>query len=838
MFCGMDERPAMRLLSHLKLWQKLAILVGALLIPTAVACTFYIRTVSEAMAVTRLEMAGGRYLQPLGAVLGEVMHHRSVVHAMLSGDASRKLAVTESAAQIDRLMTAVDAADAELDAVFATSKQWRAIKEEWVRLKSQSGALTAQENIDRHERLINRIDELNMKVWMDSTLSLDPEATAYYLIIAATDKTPDVLDHVENMRMLGTSASLAGALSPADARAMAMHRKLVQQDLNTMNMEISSVVADADVRDSILPGLQNAAGLFAQFDSYLEQHVPASSAITASGAQVYDSGARLSESLLSFTSAASGAVMRQLEQRLDRQTTSRSMNIMALCVLLAFALVLSVLITRAMARSMVHAISVFGSIATGRYDNVIEWHGTDEAGQVLSALEQMQAKLAELKQEEASAAATVGGRIRAALDHAASSMLVADSSLNVIYVNHTFDSLMRAVETDIRRDLPRFSLDTLVGADIGVLYRDPVRARSELQQLRGKHREEVTLGGRTFRIDANPVLGAAGERIGTVLEWSDRTQQAQVEGELQEMLKSVLSGNLERRLALTGKSGFFEGLSRGVNQLVDNMAEIVSRVQSAAAEVYQGAKEIADGSGNLSQRTEAQSSSLEETASSMEQMTSSVKQNADNAGQANQLAIAARDHAEKGGEVVAQAVRAMQEINDSSRRIADIIGVIDEIAFQTNLLALNAAVEAARAGEQGRGFAVVATEVRSLAGRSATAAREIKDLIQDSVRKVQGGSVLVTQSGTTLEEIVASVKKVSDIVAEIAAASREQSSGIEQVNRAVTQMDQITQQNASLVEQTTTASREMAEAARRLDQMMTRYRLAGTAETRDSARAA
>src|SRR6185312_11111741 len=344
---------------------------------------------------------------------------------------------------------------------------------------------------------------------------------------------------------------------------------------------------------------------FAQFDSYLGQHVPASGAITASGAQVYDSGARLSESLLSFTSAASGAVMRQLEQRLDRQTTSRSMNIMALCVLLAFALVLSVLITRAMARSMVHAISVFGSIATGRYDNVIEWHGTDEAGQVLSALEQMQAKLAELKQEEASAAATVGGRIRAALDHAASSMLVADSSLNVIYVNHTFDSLMRAVETDIRRDLPRFSLDTLVGADIGVLYRDPVRARSELQQLRGKHREEVTLGGRTFRIDANPVLGAAGERIGTVLEWSDRTQQAQVEGELQEMLKSVLSGNLERRLALTGKSGFFEGLSRGVNQLVDNMAEIVSRVQSAAAEVYQGAKEIADGSGNLSQRTEA-----------------------------------------------------------------------------------------------------------------------------------------------------------------------------------------------------------------------------------------
>jgi methyl-accepting chemotaxis protein len=209
----------------------------------------------------------------------------------------------------------------------------------------------------------------------------------------------------------------------------------------------------------------------------------------------------------------------------------------------------------------------------------------------------------------------------------------------------------------------------------------------------------------------------------------------------------------------------------------------------------------------------------------MEQMTSTVKQNADNAGEANQLALAARDQAEQGGAVVTQAVSAMRDINDSSRRIADITGVIDEIAFQTNLLALNAAVEAARAGEQGRGFAVVASEVRVLAGRSATAAKEIKDLIQDSVRKVQGGSLLVTQSGKTLEEIVASVKKVSDIVAEIAAASREQSTGIDQVNRAVTQMDEITQQNAALVEQATTSSQDMAEAARKLDQIMSRYHL-------------
>ncbi len=217
--------------------------------------------------------------------------------------------------------------------------------------------------------------------------------------------------------------------------------------------------------------------------------------------------------------------------------------------------------------------------------------------------------------------------------------------------------------------------------------------------------------------------------------------------------------------------------------------------------------EIADGNQNLARRTERTAASLEETASSMEQMTASVKQTADNAGQANQLAMAARQQAEKGGTVVGSAVTAMNGINDASKKIADIIGVIDEIAFQTNLLALNAAVEAARAGEQGRGFAVVATEVRNLAGRSAAAAKEIKALIKDSVAKVEEGSRLVDDSGKTLAEIVGSVKKVTDIVAEIAAASREQSSGIEQVNKAVMEMDGTTQQNAALVQKAASASR-------------------------------
>mgnify|MGYP000974728668 CR=1 FL=1 len=266
-------------------------------------------------------------------------------------------------------------------------------------------------------------------------------------------------------------------------------------------------------------------------------------------------------------------------------------------------------------------------------------------------------------------------------------------------------------------------------------------------------------------------------------------------------------------------------LLAAVRKMSEELRRIVDNVQQATLRVNSAAGEIARGSADLSRRTEEQASALEETASSMEELTSTVKQSADNAGQANQLASAARTQAEQGGEVVEQAITAMSAINTSSRKIADIISVIDEIAFQTNLLALNAAVEAARAGEQGRGFAVVAGEVRKLAQRSADAAKEIKSLITDSVAKVEDGGRLVEQSGKTLQEIVTAVKKVSDIVAEIAAASREQASGIEQVNKAILQMDQVTQQNAALVEETAAASQSMGEQAQELQQLITFFKL-------------
>ncbi len=284
--------------------------------------------------------------------------------------------------------------------------------------------------------------------------------------------------------------------------------------------------------------------------------------------------------------------------------------------------------------------------------------------------------------------------------------------------------------------------------------------------------------------------------------------------------ESLANGDLDMKLD-KGAGGVYGA----IGQTVQKLLEIISGIKSGASEVSIASEQVSQGNANLSQRTQEQASSLEEVASSMEEMTGTVNQNSENAQHANQLAIAAREQADLGGQVVGEAVTAMSEINDASKHIADIISVIDEIAFQTNLLALNAAVEAARAGEQGRGFAVVASEVRNLAGRSATAAKEIKDLIHNTVGKVENGSRLVSESGGALSEIVDSVKKVSDIVAEIAAASKEQSDGINQVNKALLQMDEMTQQNASLVEEAAAASEAMGAQAQELDALVSFFKL-------------
>ena len=499
------------------------------------------------------------------------------------------------------------------------------------------------------------------------------------------------------------------------------------------------------------------------------------------------------------------------------------------------------------------AVALINKISDGEYDNEIVINGNDEIAVLLNSIKNIQGTL---KRDVISLrkSAKRGARITAALDNMKSAAVLVNSNNDVLYLNQSLEDMFKGYENGIKAQVPSFSATNLLKTNIEAIY----SGAEGFADLDEKVEDRFNLGDGIFDLAIAPIYTDEGERLGTTIEWVDMTQQVNAELQIKKLLDSAAKGRLHDRMDLDDSSGFIKLVGSGVNKILDVVIDPINDTDKVLAEVAQGnlvaridteyvgefasmkdsinsatdnlsklmggvnvtmssiresASEIASGNSDLSNRVEEQAASLEETAASMKQISTTVNRNADSAQQANQLAVDAREKAKSGGGVVKDAIKAMQSITDSSNKIVDIISVIDSIAFQTNLLALNAAVEAARAGEQGRGFAVVAGEVRNLAQRSADAAKQIKALIDDSVEKVQDGSALVDRSGDSLEELVQSVTKVADIVAEISAASQEQRTDINQVNQAVANIDQVNQQNAALVEEAAAASISLDERA-------------------------
>lgn len=534
----------------------------------------------------------------------------------------------------------------------------------------------------------------------------------------------------------------------------------------------------------------------------------------------------------------------------------------AIAALLVFSvLVIGWILHRAL-KPIGIAIDTLRAISTGDLQTDSwrgQWQG--EFKQLMSELGSMQSKLAGMIETERTA--QINARIRQALNSVSSSVLVADSKDTIIYTNRAFDTLARDAELDIRSHCANFDATNLVGQPLDLLC---IQTNTDSSSSKSPREIEITMGSRHFMVVITPVVDdSSGEHIGTVAEWTDRTQELATEYEVQSLVDAAKSGNLSYRIDLNGKRGFFSRLSESMNDLnsvteqvindtarvlgalakgdlsetintdyegafeslkqnanrsVMKLREVVADIGKSANSVDVASRDINSGNMDLSKRTERTALNLKESALNMGEMTESVTQTASNSQQAEELSHKAKVYAVEGGEVVNQAVLFMEGISASSQRISDITGVIDDIAFQTNLLALNASVEAARAGDQGRGFAVVASEVRNLASRSAEAAKEIKELIENSVKEVNEGTQKVNQSGKVLEGIVDQIAQVNDVVTSISEACQAQSRGIQSVNDTIAQLDESTQKNTDLVDQAANASKAATDEAQRLIQMI------------------
>ena len=541
-------------------------------------------------------------------------------------------------------------------------------------------------------------------------------------------------------------------------------------------------------------------------------------------------------------------------------------------------LLMAIIMGLTLYRAIIYPLNVTADmIMRGNNKDLVDNSKRDEIAKVLDAFKTTQVKNG-FNDAEAKRIADQNLRIKIGLDNVSTSVVIVDNDRKIIYLNKAASKLLSELEKDIRQQIPNFVAANLVGSNIDDMKNIP-NHKTIFDNLNQHHVATIMLGGHPVVVTANPVINDQGHNLGVIAEWKDRTAEIAIEKEIADVIKAIVEGDFSRRISENGKTNFILLISQGINQLVttcsDSLSEIVrvlsalsqgdltqtidnnysgtfgqlkndanatveslknivQQIQDTTSAISSGTKEIAAGNNDLSQRTEEQAASLEETAASMEQLTSTVKHNANNAKQANQLAGEASDIAERGVDVVNQVVHTMEEINEASRKISDIISVIDDIAFQTNILALNAAVEAARAGEQGKGFAVVAIEVRNLAQRAATAAGQIKDLINNSVSKVTGGTHLVTQAGETMGEIVTSIRGVTAMMSEITLASVEQTQGIEQVNSAVSQMDTVTQQNAALVEQSAAAAEALEDQAHNLSISVSHFKVSGISKGTNS----
>jgi methyl-accepting chemotaxis protein len=822
--------PATRLMGSLRFGRKVALMGSVFLIAIVALSVVVVAQISSEIRVSASERQGLSGLAPARGLLEALQRQRSASSRVEAGDkvdpAELQAAAASAGAAFDRLGQWAAGPGRKFgvaDGVAALRGKWAPLSTDAAKPGSKAAAQIYTQTFDALYVLIESIADRSM-------LRLDPDPASYYVMDTLVSRLPPVIAESSRMRDIGSAVAGAGMLYTSDRSNLTSLSFLLGREWEAVSRNLGKTFAgDAAVRAALAPRLESAHGAGAALGAAVQDGLLNASNITLTADDFNHTADAAVAAALALYDAGSQSLDGMLAARIHGLQLKRVLAV-ASCL---GVLLLAVYLFLGFSRSLGSSLEVIGAavhkLAAGTFPDRVTVGTRDELHEVAEGIERVIGTLRRFAgaQQEMARQHAQGGidhRIDAAAlpgrfgelagevnqlvgEHIALSMRLAEVAEHYAAGNLSVEmeqlpgkkavlteamNAVRSKLTGINREIKRL-VQAAAGGDFSV--------RGDAALYQHEFREMVT--------DLNRLM-----------EISDRGLR-----EIAQLMTGLAAGDLTRRM-----DGEYQGqyalLQQDANATVSQLAQMVRKIQDSSTQIEVAAREIAAGNSDLSERTEQQAARLQETASSTEELTAIVKQNAENARTASQLAAGAGEVASKGGAIVSDVVETMGQIRDSSRRIGDIIGVIDGVAFQTNILALNAAVEAARAGEQGRGFAVVASEVRSLAQRTAASAKEISALIKESVDRVSAGSLLVEQAGKTMDEIVVAVKRVSDTIGSIAQASEQQSAGIEQVNGAVTQMDEVTQQNAALVEEASASARSLQEQADALVGMVRQFRLA------------
>jgi methyl-accepting chemotaxis protein len=845
-------------LEALKMWQKFA-LVGIFVMGLfGLPFYLYLASVSQDYTTASAEQIGAQAVPSVTKVLQLAQIHRGMSAAVLGGNETMR-------AQREKIGTDLTAAFDAMQQKFKASpsldldEQAAKLKQEWLSLYEEKDRISQPQSNVKHVALVNGIISLIDDIATNSGLLLSPDAASYFMMGLATDTVVTWTEQLGLTRANGAAALTKKSMNLPERAVMTTRLALINDRLARTKLGFKKLFESApDYKAVFESRFKEQENKSIEIIKLVEDKFLNAETLEYDSVQYFKQVTAAIDSNYELEHLLIEELDKRIAYRVAEAKHNRLIAFIGSFILLSFVMGLSWYMIRMVIRQVGQEPTVVVEFAEKVANGDLSAHLDLADNDTTSIAANLKTMVDNIRDgiEKSAKIANENLRIKIALDNVSTNVMLADTERKIIYANTSILDMLRESENELRKIVPSFSVNGLIGSNMDQFHRNASHQAQMLSTFTSTHRAQIQVGNKIFALAASPVINDKGERLGSVVEWRDRTAEVATENEVASIVEKAVNGDFSSRISEQDKTGFFKKLSADINRLVatnedalyellrvldaisngdltqkidkefagtfgslktasnqtvEKLLTIVTDVLNATSALSNASEQVGATSQSLSQAASEQAASVEETSASIEQMGAGINQNAENAKITDGIAAKAAKDANEGGEAVKKTVVAMKEI-------ASKIGIIDDIAYQTNMLALNAAIEAARAGEHGKGFAVVAAEVRKLAERSQIAAREIGDLASGSVQTAE-------RAGQLIDEIVPGIGRTSDLVQEIAAASQEQSSGVSQINTAMGQMNQITQQNASSSEELAATAEEMTSQAEQLVDLISFFKV-------------